>query len=175
MHPHTIRKPTLMGQHFKPVFLAEDSDTVIGHLDPGIYFKLAEHADRRDNRFVSDVARILTTPTRIAWVGEYCDPEPGTEPPTNLHGLAEDLPETPVPDVVPGTYLINHDRRVYLLVHSTPDEHEVHPLPALTLEGAEGYIEDAHGQIGSWARQRISVADTAPTGYTAIQFRAWFD
>lgn len=59
-HPHTIRKPTLMGQHFNPVFLADGSDTVIG-------------------------------------------------------------------------------------------------------------------QIGTWARQRISVADKAPTGYTEVQFRAWFD
>jgi hypothetical protein len=163
-----------LGQHFKPVFLAEGSDTVIGHRDPKIFFKLAEHAARRDDWFVSDVARILTTPTRLAWVGEYADPEPGTEPPTNLHCLADHLPETPVPDVVPGRHLINHDRRVYLLNDSTPYDNAVHPLPALAVEDGEGYVEDEHGLIGSWARQRISVADTAPTGYTEIQFRAWF-
>lgn len=33
-----------MGQAFKPVFLAEDSDTVTGHLSPRISYKLAEHA-----------------------------------------------------------------------------------------------------------------------------------
>ncbi|MEU4413264.1 hypothetical protein [Nocardia salmonicida] len=164
-----------MGQHFKPVFLAEDSDTVTGHRDPEIFFKLVEHAARRDNWFVSDVERILTTPTRIVWVGEYADPEPGTEPPTNLHRLTDRLPETPVPDLVPGRHLINHDRRIYLLIDSTPDEDEVHPLPALTVEDGEGYLQDVYGLIGYWARQRISVADTPPAGYTEIQFRAWFD
>ncbi|MEV0774055.1 hypothetical protein [Nocardia salmonicida] len=162
-----------MGQHFKPVFLAADSDTVIGHLGPGIFYKLAEHAARRDLWFVSDVAQILMTPTRIVWVGEYADPEPGTEPPANLHELSNSLPETPVPDVALGTYLINHDRRVYLQDESVTED-EAHPLAALTVEGSEGYLEDEHGLSGSWARQRISVADTAPTGYTEIQFRAWF-
>lgn len=162
-----------MGQPFKPVFLAEDSDTVIGHLDPEIFYKLAEHATRRDDWFVSDVARILTTPTRIVWVGASADPEPGTQPPANLRQLSHALPQTPVPDRASGPYLINHDRRVYLLDDSTTED-EAHPLAALTVEGGEGYLEDEHGLIGSWARQRISVADTAPTGYTEIQFRAWF-
>ncbi|MGS2811501.1 hypothetical protein [Nocardia sp. MW-W600-9] len=162
-----------MGQHFKPVFLAEDSDTVTGYLHPGIFYKLAEHG-WQGSWFVTEVEQILTTPTRIVWVGESCDPEPGTEPSTNLYRLAEQISETPVPDVVPGRYLINHDRRVYLLKDSTPDENVAHPLPALTVDRGEGYFKNAHGPIGSWARQRISVADTVPNGYTEIQFRAWF-
>ncbi|MEV6361378.1 hypothetical protein [Nocardia asteroides] len=169
-----------MGQAFKPVLLAEDSDTVTGHLSPGISYKLAEHA-YLGSWFVAQVKRILTTPTRIAWVGDYGDyndTEPGTEPPANLYKLADDLPETPVPDIAPGRYLINHDRRVYLLIdNDTHEDFDVpHPLPALTvLSGAdiESSFDAAH-QVGSWARQRISVADTAPTGYTAIEFHAWF-
>ncbi|GGN78333.1 hypothetical protein [Nocardia rhizosphaerihabitans] len=166
-----------MAQYFKAVFLDADTGAVTGSLRPGISFKLIEHA-WQGSWFVDDVSRILTTPTRMVWAGDYADAEPGYDPngevPNNLYHLADKLATTPVPDTDVGGYLVNHDRRLYLRTDHLTAEDQIHPLPALTIENHQGDVEDPDGLVGTSARQLISVNDTPPDGYTEIDFTPWF-
>ncbi|WP_063046305.1 hypothetical protein [Nocardia pseudovaccinii] len=81
-----------------------------------------------------------------------------------------------------GRYVINHDQRSYVDKDAVPaDAHgeRIHPLPVLTMEARTGmgagiFREDRTSGntalAGTWARDRITVADTIPAGYRETQF-----
>ena len=49
----------------------------------------------------------------------------------------------------------------------------IHPLPLLTCDGNGRGGGDFHKEdplVGSWARNRVTVSNTKPKGYTEIEF-----
>ncbi|MFJ2834288.1 hypothetical protein ACIO52_02885 [Nocardia sp. NPDC087230] len=182
-----------MGQHFHPVFL-DDDFAIIGRIQPQMWaYKLAEVVWIGDS-FVLDVERALTSPTRLVWAGQYADPEPDTDPvtelddqgtlreyPPTLHALSEAYPNIAIDRAIPiRRFLLNHDQRTFIDKHRSPPNPDdasetLHLLPALTAEGNGRGSGDlpAHPLIGTWARARISVTDTVPDGFTETTFVSW--
>lgn len=89
-------------------------------------------------------------------------------------------PNAPAPAVLPTTtshpWLLNHDKGLAVDKRKVPKDSEgwrIHPLPLLTMEGNGRGGGDFHGDdklIGSWARDRISLASRRPKGFTVIPF-----
>lgn len=80
----TQQKEIVMGQYYYPLILSESRDengfevvdfAFTSH-DFGSGVKLMEHS-WADNDFVHVVASFLNRPRRLAWAGDYADPEPG--------------------------------------------------------------------------------------------------
>lgn len=75
-------------------------------------------------------------------------------------------------------YLLDHDRREYVDKREIPATYEtaedawrIHPLPLLTCEGNGRGGGDYRGDwphVGRWARDRISVSQAAPVGWSKI-------
>ncbi|MGW5386418.1 hypothetical protein [Nocardia sp. NPDC003963] len=147
--------------------------------DYGPSFKLMEHC-RLGDPFVAAVERVLTSPTRVVRAGGHADKE--SDSATDLYRQAETATKVASPTDIPvGRYVINHD----ILVHvdkSTITPNAVgcplHPLPILTAEGNGLGSDDLHEDkitgdytlVGTWARNRITVADTEPHGYQPLTF-----
>jgi hypothetical protein len=77
--------------------------------------------------------------------------------------------------VLAGRYVINHSKREFVDKTKVPnrDGWYIHPLPLLTCEGNGKGGGDFRGDsnlVGSWARDLISVYDTAPENYKEIIF-----
>ncbi|MBF6302319.1 hypothetical protein IU459_32970 [Nocardia amamiensis] len=98
------------------------------------------------------------------------------EPDPQRARMRKRLQPVPAPT---GRYVINHDQRSYVDKDAVPaDAHgkRIHPLPVLTMEGlgAGVFREDRtsgnSALAGTWARDRITVADTIPVGYRETQF-----
>ncbi|MGV9823453.1 hypothetical protein [Nocardia xishanensis] len=171
-----------MGQYYRAVLLADDGTEITGYLPPWDYgpsLKLMEHS-WLGNEFVQAVERVLTSPTRLVWAGDYADSEPGST--SNLFHKTETATKIPSPGDVPvGRYVINHDKRTYVdktTVVANAVGLAIHPLPVLTVEGngrgggdlREGSVTGDITLVGTWARDRITVADTVPDGYQALEF-----
>ncbi len=132
------------------------------------------------NEFIEVVERVLTSPTRVVWAGDYADSEPGS--PSNLFNKAKTATKITTPDEIPvGRYVINHDKRVYVdktTVVANASGFAMHPLPVLTAEGngrgggdlRQESTTGNYALVGTWARARITVADTVPNGYRGLEF-----
>lgn len=171
-----------MGQYYKAILLTDDATEITGYLHPrdhDQFMKLMEHS-WLGNEFVEAVERVLTSPTRVVWAGDYADNEPGTG--LNLFFQSQSATKINSPEDLPvGRYVINHDKRTYVdktTVVANASGFAIHPLPLLTAEGngrggGDLHEESATGNytlIGTWARDRITVADTVPDGYQGIKF-----
>lgn len=164
----------------------------------GSGLKLMEHS-WLNNRFVQ-VIEMLLMPNGdwykqpIVWAGDYADGEPDTtfnwmntdgeivtSDGENLFGFCED--NTEVTKYPKGKfpkefkYILNHDTKQYVDKSKVPDKDgwRIHPLPLLTCEGngrggGDYGNEGEHEIVGSWARNRISIDDHAPKGYTELLF-----
>jgi hypothetical protein len=123
--------------------------------------------------------------SRIVWAGDYADPEPievDSEKP-NLYSIADSmdpsskfdpsLPNAATFDFLSETFLINHDKKEFVIVNKAIDEGP-HPLVLLTAEGCGrggGDHPVDHEFIGRWARDLISVDHLffqAPEGYVQL-------
>ncbi|MFI6041916.1 hypothetical protein ACIA8C_09795 [Nocardia sp. NPDC051321] len=159
----------VLGQFFNAVFLAPDSEEILGVTFSRV-LKISESGVFRYHcvRPIESVERLLTEPVRVVWAGDDADPETDHPDPTNLHMRGLDAPSLPRLEQGPvARYLLNHDRRRY--VDKSPADNQrwhVHPLVILT---AEGWYEGGD-HIGDWARERISVADTVPAGFEELAF-----
>ncbi|WP_433664738.1 hypothetical protein ACQPW1_22860 [Nocardia sp. CA-128927] len=162
-----------MGQYFNAVFLAPDSDEILGVTFSGV-LKMSVSGNFRYHcaRPVESVERLLTEPTRVVWAGETADPEPDHPVPTNLHMRGLDAPRLPHLEQGPlGRYLLNHDQRRYVDKSAANSSRwQVHPLVVLTAEGWYEYDSDSGDHVGDWARERITVADTVPEGFEELPF-----
>lgn len=171
-----------MGQYYKAVLLSDDGAEITGYLTPrdhNCFLKLMEHS-WLGNEFVEAVERVLTSPTRVVWAGDYADHEPGS--PSNLYDKAAAATKIASPEDVPiARYVINHDKRAYVdktTVVANAGGFAIHPLPLLTAEGngrgggdlREGSATGEYTLVGTWARNRITVADTVPDDYQEIRF-----
>ncbi|MEV0766141.1 hypothetical protein [Nocardia sp. NPDC050435] len=173
-----------MDQFYRAVLLADNSDnsdTISSYLDPRGFDnepQLLEHS-WVGFRFVVAVEQLLRNPVRVVWAGTLADAEPEAQDRRNLYARAAGATHAILgPPEHRGRYVINHDRRLFVdKDRSRYSDHgrPLHPLPLLTAEGYGRGTGENHPHlepsiVGSWARQRISVQDTAPTDYRRIPF-----
>lgn len=100
-------------------------------------------------------------------------------------GQHREVPPNAFPPVVPTMsshpWLINHDKGLVVDKRKVPKDSDgwrIHPLPILTVEGNDRGGGDLHPErasgdvklIGSWARDRVSLASRKPKGYTDLLF-----
>ncbi|MGY1969642.1 hypothetical protein ACW9HH_35935 [Nocardia gipuzkoensis] len=171
-----------MGQYYKAILLADDTNEIICSLtarDYDHFVKLTEHS-WIGNEYVEAVEALLAQPTRVVWAGDYAPKEPGTV--LNLYMKANSAPKAQKTKPRPvGGYVVNHDKRLYVDKAAVkPNNHgfRLHPLPILTAEGNGQGGGDLHPEntsgnfdlVGTWARDRISVTDTPPEGYDELTF-----
>lgn len=180
-----------MGQYFRPVLIDHNNRPVIA-LHPYDYAagdKLLGHT-RADTALLRAVETLLLLDGggRLVWAGDHDEPTDGSlglywavqphhfvrlpglaEPPHNTdnHHLTNGTTtDWPLPQPT-GRWILNPTRREYIDKHRTyTDTTGVrrNPLPQLTAEGGP-----ATGRIGSWARHRIHLTNTAPPiGWTSV-------
>ncbi|MBF6332393.1 hypothetical protein [Nocardia transvalensis] len=173
-----------MGQYYKAVLLADDTDEISTYLESWDYdsgTKLMEHS-WIGNAFVEAVEKLLSTQTRVVWAGDYADAEPDNISPTNLYSRTRAaVKASPLPACAVGRYVINHDKHLYVdkaTVLANRHGYRIHPLPILTVEGNGRGGGDLHAHrtsgefsvVGTWARDRITISDTAPDSYEQLPF-----
>jgi hypothetical protein len=136
--------------------------------------------------------------SRIVWTGDYADNEPSsyynlfavcsdcsdcsdcskteTETETETKTETETDLEISITNKIDNSIypiLINHTKKLY--VDKRKALHDIHPLPLLTCEGngkgsGDYFGDDPNKLVGSWARNKISVAKEPPAGYTELLF-----
>ena len=171
-----------MGQYFTPTFL-NTAGQIVAALNPEEYgsgLKLFGHT-RADNRLMFAVQTVLSLDggLRLAWAGDYAEPEPGQD--ANLYFLIEDrhfvrFEGLVCPDVEPNRelpqtkagifgYLCNSDKHEYienLTLQLDVDGCRRTPLPLLTAEYGTPEFGASTRDLGSWARDRIYYTETSP-------------
>jgi hypothetical protein len=157
------------------------------HVDPHHYSngaKLMEHS-YIGNNFVEAVEFLLINDgednsrwsgNRIVWAGDYADAEPNKG--NNLYMLANGDGLKMLIEASPSNYnyLINWDKKQYVDKSKCPkfgenNDWQIHPLPLLTADGNGRGGGDYHGEneyVGTWARDRISLTQDVPEGFTEI-------
>lgn len=179
-----------MGQYYKPISI-EKMQYVYSH-DYGNGLKLMEHS-WIGNDFVGVVEDLIAEGgawhgDRIVWAGDYADEEKGSK--NNLFGMVErdKCKIKPVGTGAKYRYVLNIDTKEYVDTNKVPlsdvyvDEtgkewpYTMHPLPILTCEGngrGGGDFHKSDPLVGKWARNRVSVSNTEPKGYTEIEFNVY--
>jgi hypothetical protein len=170
-----------MGQYYVAIILGEKGSpefvrTWVGPSGA----KLMEHSYLK-NQHVLAVEHLLSRKgmfykSRLVWAGDYAEPEKETG--ENLYHLVvekETEKEWQTRESADYRYIVNHTKKLFIDKMSLPNC--IHPLPLLTSEGNGAGGGDFRGrndnQCGEWARDVISVEDSAPEGYT--EFTADFE
>ena len=175
-----------MGQYYKPVSV-EKREHVYSH-DFGNGLKLMEHS-WLTNGFVAVVEDLIAeggawNGDKIVWAGDYADEEKNRK--SNLYGLCK-TEITPEATKNKYRYVLNTDTKEFVDKTKIPvsdvyveDEKEypyvIHPLPILTCEGNGRGGGDLHKEsdfVGKWARNRVTVANEVPEGYTELNFNLY--
>jgi hypothetical protein len=163
-----------MGQYYKPTSV-DKMESLYSH-DYGHMSKLMEHS-YIGNDFVAIAEKLLSPEGKwykngFVWAGDYADEEPSGD---TLYTLAKEIEgEKQVHPKSTGRYIINHTDKDYVDKNIVPEDEEgwrVHPLPLLTCEGngrGGGDYRIENDSIGIWARDRISIEDSIPEGYTEL-------
>ena len=176
-----------MGQYYKPVSV-EKREHVYSH-SFGNGLKLMEHS-WIGNKFVGVVEDLIAEGgdwhgDKIVWAGDYAANEKNRK--SNLWDLCktEIKPEASNKKY---RYVINLDTKEFVDKKKVPlsdfyiDEkgkawpYTIHPLPLLTADGNGLGGGDFHKDdplVGSWARNRVTVATKKPKGYTEIEFNVF--
>ena len=174
-----------MGQYYKPVSV-EKREHVYSHAF-GNGLKLMEHS-WLSNDFVGVVEDLIAeggswNGDKIVWAGDYADEEKNRK--TNLYELCKTEIK---PEVTENKYrfVLNTDTKQYVDKTKIPvsdvytdDDgkdwpYTIHPLPVLTCEGNGRGGGDLHKEsdlVGAWARNRVTVANEIPEGYTELDFQ----
>jgi hypothetical protein len=161
---------TPVGQFCRAVFLDADHK-LIGYLEPSARFM--RRAWIGDD-FVQGVERLLTVPTRVVWAGPAA-----SRMVASLYAEAGSV----APLVAPqfgfiGRYILNHDKGSYVdkaSVRRSGDRGRIHPLPMLTADSnaCDGLGGPSAGEVtlvGTWARDRISMSGTLPSGFEPLAY-----
>lgn len=173
-----------MGQYYYPIVLGSDGK-IIMWMNAHMYnngLKLTEHS-YIGNNFVSTFEFGLSPAgahykSRVVWAGDYADAEP--EHTENLAHICTEYslirPEEKNTRMY--RFVVNHSKKQF--VDKTKvrevDGFALHPLPLLTVEGnGRGGGDYGRGDtvsplVGSWARDVISVEETAPPDFEEIIF-----
>jgi len=170
-----------MGQYYYPIILDNEGKIVVWMCayDYGNGLKLTEHS-YIGNNFVSTFEYGLCPSgiyhkSRVVWAGDYADPDPDhTE---NLYHQCNEynkiIPETKDTSIY--QFVVNHSKRQFVDKSKVPKgELRFHPLPLLTAEGngrgGGDYRGKSENLVGIWARDIISVEETAPSDFEEILF-----
>lgn len=161
-----------MGQYYNPILL-DRKEYLYSH-DYRNGLKLMEHS-YIGNDFVNTVMNLIEKPEHLVWAGDYADDEEldsiynkDKKKEINLYSLCDELFTVikPVFDFKDYKYIINHDKKEFVIlpIQDKDDERYItHPLPLLTCEGNGRGGGDFHNKdgkyddyIGRWARDLIS-------------------
>jgi hypothetical protein len=171
-----------MGQYYYPIILDKDGKIVVWMLahSYGNGLKLMEHS-WIGNNFVSTFEFALSPEgphhkSRVVWAGDYADNEPDQE--ENLYRLCTEYNEIRPTEKSTNNYpiIVNHSKKLFVDKRKVPKSSEnftIHPLPLLTVEGNGRGGGDYRGEeplVGSWARDVISVEETAPADFEELLF-----
>ena len=161
-----------MGQYYYPIVLSAHGKIVAWMMAHryGNGLKLTEHSFIGNN-FVSTFEFGLSPEgahhkSRVVWAGDYADEEPEGQ---NLYKMCTEYTEI-IPETKETTnyrFVVNHSKRLFVDKTKVPTKngYALHPLPLLTAEGngrGGGDYRDGEPLVGSWARDVISVEETAP-------------
>ena len=180
-----------MGQYYKPISI-DKKQFVYSH-DYKNGLKLMEHS-WIGNAFVNVVESLIAEGgawhgDRIVWAGDYAEPDKGRK--NNLFSIVDSDTKHKIKPAVTEKhyrYVLNDDTKefvdtekiplsdVYYEDDGTAWPYTMHPLPILTCEGNGNGGGDFHKGdplVGKWARNRVSVSNTKPEGYTEIEFNVY--
>jgi hypothetical protein len=177
-----------MGQYYYPIVLDAEGKIVIwmcAHAY-GNGLKLMEHS-YIGNNFVSTFEFGLSPEgiyhkSRVVWAGDYAEPD--TEHGENLYHKCTEYSEIrpQQKDTTKYRFVVNHSKRQFVDKTKVPkdrDDMRLHPLPLLTAEGNGAGGGDYRGKsenlVGIWARDVISVEETAPTDYEEFSIDFVYD
>jgi hypothetical protein len=170
-----------MGQYYYPIVLSADGKILVWMLGHryGNGLKLMEHSYLTNN-FVCTFEFGLSPEgphhkSRVVWAGDYADDEPGGQ---NLHNMCTEYTEIRPQEKETTKYrfIVNHSKRQLVDKTKVPERggFTLHPLPLLTAEGngrgGGDFRDDNFSLVGAWARDVISVEETAPDDYEEIIF-----
>lgn len=174
-----------MGQYYIPVILAPDKRTVVAWFDNTCSTKLMEFGV--DFNYVVAVEWMISPEGpyykhNLVWAGDYADPEEGSELP--LYYICKESHEDkrvdlPIKIADDYNYLVNHTKKVYVnKVNAAAEDRygdDLYALPFFTADGNGRGSGDFKGWdpkdlIGTWARDSLSVENSAPEGYSEVPF-----
>ena len=169
-----------MGQYYYPAILnkrkKEGKLSVVKAFRSHDYScgsKLMEHS-YVTNYLVKECENALATNFYgypFVWVGDYADDKFGVD----MYSAASEKAETngkptPYNELPTYKYIINLTKKVYVVIPEETDELTIHPLPLLCADGNGGGGGDYFGTnmeiVGSWAYDKIGVADELPSNIT---------
>ena len=171
-----------MGQYYKAACLNDFVNKIKGWVcshEYGSGLKLMEHSWMK-NEFVNAVENLLCSGgdwymKPIVWAGDYADNESGGE--ENIYSFCLDKKKKKPKSVEPMEFrfILNHTTKQFVDKYIVPvnDGWQIHPLPLLTCEGNGRGGGDYRGEsdiVGSWARNKISVDNYVPEGFTELKF-----
>ena len=176
-----------MGQYFKACFINAKKDKVKKYFeswDTNNGSKLMEHS-YVGNHFVMRVTyKMIYSPQRLVWAGDYGDDVVGDN---NYYMLCDNANKVETLYEIEmmkraldaNTIYINHDKKEWfdLKKQTIPDmrgwDGVAHPLPILTADGngrGGGDYCGAHMEmVGMWKGDLIEVSDTIPADYKEIK------
>lgn len=169
-----------MGQYYYPTIISKRKKdgklVVMKAFSPHDYSngaKLMEHS-YVNNYLVKECENALATDFYgypFVWVGDYADDKFGVD----MYGSASDKAETngkptPYEKLPTYKYIINFTKKVYIEIPEDTDELTIHPLPLLCADGngksGSDYLGTNMKIIGSWAYDKIGVANEVPSNIT---------
>jgi len=172
-----------MGQYYHPIILNAEGRIVVW-MDAQMYGngnKLTEHGLLKNN-FTCTFEYGLSPGgiyhmSRVVWAGDYANDE--LEHAKTLYTMCSEYnriaPAEKKTEIY--RYVVNHSKRQFVDKSKVPvsaDGYALHPLPLLTAEGngrgGGDYYGKSQALVGAWARDIISVEDTAPAGFAEIVF-----
>ena len=172
-----------MGQYYHPIILDAEGRIVVW-MDAQMYGngnKLTEHGLMKNN-FTSTFEFGLSPEgvyhkSRVVWAGDYADEEPAYG--ESLYKMCNEYNRICPSEKNTGLYqfVVNHSKCQYVDKSKVPvsaDGYALHPLPLLAAEGngrgGGDYYGKSQSLVGLWARDVISVEETAPAGFIEIAF-----
>lgn len=154
--------------------------------------KLMEHS-YIGNKFMNAVETLLIPQgewykARIVWAGDYADHEKGyakrkegdNEYDVNLYDISDNEGKKLQPKSVnvhkKYHFLVNHTKKVFIDLNKIKADRDntgfkIHPLSLLTAEGngrGGGDFHKEDNRIGTWARDSISLEETAPVDFIEV-------
>jgi hypothetical protein len=173
-----------MGQYYYPTIISKrkkDGKLVVMKAfcthDYSNGAKLMEHS-YVDNYVVKECENALATDFYgypFAWVGDYADAKFGV----GMYAAASDKAQTngkptPYEELPTYKYIINFTKKVYIEIPEKTDDWIIHPLPLLCADGNGKGCGDYFGTnmeiVGSWAYDKIGVANEVPSNITKELF-----
>lgn len=179
-----------MGQYYRPCFINSKKDKVLNYFssyDTENGAKLMEHSYVGNALVVNVSYKMINSPKRLVWAGDYADAVVGDD---NFYYLTDKAKKVESSyeiammknELDANTIYINHDKKEWfdLKKQTIPDMKGwggiAHPLPILTADGNGRGGGDYDGalmeMVGKWKGDLIEISDTIPADYKEIE--PWF-